>query len=191
MTLLELVVALAVGGTALAAGGIAFTTLVDRRASMIAEGDSAQRALSARRALAAWIGGVRLGTAPEVPITGTRGDLRTAAGEAPNDELTVITMAEATPRRIRLYVDHALPRPALVADITASGDATSRVLVSADVAGLEARYLTSAFGRPEWRRTWSGALLPAAVALRLRAAEGTTLPLALQLPITIPLANSP
>lgn len=198
MTLLELVVALAVGGMALAAGGAAFAFLSDRRVAMMAEADRDGRALSARRALEHWFSEVWL--APDgrgTAFRGIDGTRRAHEGELADDEVSFLTAAptplggDAT--LVRLFVAR-LPGSddgALVAEFRdARPGAARRVTLAEGVAGFDARFYTQAFGRTEWLDSWaSGTLLPGAVELRLVAAAGDSLPAALRLPITIPFAN--
>ncbi len=191
LTLLELVVALAVGGAALAAGGAAFSALIDRRTALLADADVVERSLTVRRMLVAWISEARAGTASGEGLVGVRGTLRVPSGELGDDLLEFVTMADGVPQRVRLSVDRTGMRSSLTAELTAADGATARFVLAPDVAGFEASFATSAFGRQEWRRDWpSGALLPTAVVLRLRAHDGTALPSPLRMPITIPLANS-
>lgn len=190
MTLLELTVALVVGGAALAAGGAAFTTLADRRAALLASVDADTRALAARRTLEAWLQEVRAGSAIDDGLIGIDGTRRTASGDEADDELTWLTTADAEPRRVRLFVDRAADGSALVAESARPGAPVTRLVLARDVVGLNARYLTTAFGRREWRSAWAGgALLPGAIELRLQPRAGTSLAAALQPPLTVPLPN--
>lgn len=190
MTLLELVVALAVGGTALAAGGAVFATLVDRRIALLADADATARALAARRTLVSWVSQLRTDYSSDGALTGAHGTQRTAAGTLADDALSVVTMADGTPQQVRLFVDRSLEPSALVAELTAADALTHRLVLASDIVGFEVTYLTAAFGHSEWRRSWGGALRPLAVQMQLRARDGVALPAPLQLPITIPLASS-
>lgn len=190
MTLLELTVALVVGGAALAAGGAAFTTLTDRRAALLASAEVDARALAARRMLDAWLQEVRAGSAIEDGLIGTDGTRRTPSGDEADDELTWLTTADAELRRVRLFIDRAADGSYLVAELARPGARVARLVLARDVAGLDARYLTTAFGQREWRTAWAGgALLPGAIELRLQPRAGASLATALQLPLTVPLPN--
>lgn len=190
MTLLELIVGLAIGGSALAAGGAAFATLVDRRDALLADADADARALVARRSLASWLAEARAATASDDGLMGQAGWLRMPDGAHADDHVSWVTTAGGDVRRVHLFVDRSADRPSLVADVARRGDAVSRIILARDVAGLEVRYLTAAFGRREWRSTWAGGrLLPGAVVLRLQPAAGSALAPALLLPITVPLPN--
>lgn len=190
MTLLELIVALVVGGAALAAGGAAFTTLADRRAALLASVEADARALAARRTLEAWLQEVRAGSAIDDGLIGIDGTRRTPSGDEADDELTWLTSADAEPRRVRLFIDRTVDGSSLVAESARPGVPVTRLVLARDVVGLDARYLTTAFGRREWRTAWAGgALLPGAIELRLQPRAGTSLAAALQLPLTVPLPN--
>jgi hypothetical protein len=190
MTLLELSVALVVGGAALAAGGAAFTTLADRRAALLASVEADTRALAARRALEGWLQEARAGSATDDGLIGMDGTRRTPSGNEADDELTWFTTADAEPRRVRLFVDRAADGSSLVAELARPGAPVTRLVLARDVVGLDARYLTTAFGRREWRNAWAGgALLPGAIELRLQPRAGASLAAALQLPLTVPLPN--
>jgi len=186
MTLIELVVAMAVGGAALASGGAVFALLADRRSAMLADAEMEERALAARRQLVAWITEIHSSTLGDALI-GAHGTRRTSAGALPDDTLTFVTTAGERLQRVRLFVDRSTPHPALIAEQTADRTVV-RLMLASDVEGFEVSFLTSAFGRREWRPRWDGGgLMPDAMVLRLRAADGTALPTALQLPITIPM----
>ena len=190
MTLLELVIGLTVGGAALALGGATFATLLDRRDALLADADTDARALTSRRALEAWLAEARAGTGSDDGLVGRTATLRAADGALADDVASFTTTADGDLRRIRLFVDRSAGHSDLVAEMVRRDGDSSRTVLARDVAGLEVKYLTSAFGRREWRRTWDGgALMPGAVGLRLQAREGYALPPALQLPITIPLPN--
>jgi hypothetical protein len=187
MTLLELTVALAVGGAALAAGGAAVATMLDRRQAVLEDAEVDGRALAARRLLVAWVSNVRTGAAGA--FDGRRGTRRTPGGTVADDSVSFLTTVGGEMQTVHLFVDRAAVHSTLVADVGSAGGASVRIALAPDIAGFEVAYLTSAFGRREWRRSWDGALLPTALVLRLHAADGTVLPAPLRLPITISLAN--
>ncbi len=185
-TLLELAVALAVAGVTLTAGAAAFAALVDRRASLLSDANRDERALAARRLLSAWLSEARHGTAANDGLSAARGARRTPAGEIGDDTLEFVTTATGEQREVRVYVDRAGARAALVADLRASTGDVTRIVLGDDVAGFEARVRTSAFGRRAWLRGWTGgALRPEALELRFRAADGATLAPPLALPLTV------
>jgi hypothetical protein len=188
MTLLELSVALAVGGAALAAGGAAVATRLDRREAVLADAELDGRALAARRMLVTWVSDVRAAAAAGA-FDGRQGTRRTPSGNVADDSVSFLTTAGGEVQTVQLFVDRAADQPTLVAEVGSPHNAPVRIALAQGVAGLEVSYLTSAFGRREWRRAWNGTLLPTAVVLRLQPADGVVLPAPLRLPITIPLAN--
>jgi len=201
LTLLELVVALAVGGLALAAGGAAFAVLSDRRQALLAEADRDGRSLAARRALAHWVAEVRL--APDghgTPFRGLHGTRRTRDGEVADDELSLLTTAPSPvgddAALVRLFVQREADAEsgALVAELRPAdalpGTALVRVVLAERVTSFSARYYTQAFGRVEWLDSWaSSTLLPGAVEVRLQFARDDSVAGAWRLPLTMPLAN--
>jgi hypothetical protein len=179
-----------VGGAALALGGATFATLLDRRDALLADADTDARALTARRTLESWLAEMRAGTTPDDGLVGRAATVRTPDGSLSDDVASWTTTADGELRRVRLFVDRSSDRAAVVAETVRRDGVVSRILLAPDVAGLEVRYLTAAFGRREWRGTWDGgALMPGAVTLRLQPRPGDSLPRALQLPITVPLPN--
>lgn len=189
MTLLELAVALAVGGVALAVGGAAFATLADRRADALTAADADERALAARLLVTDWLTAARVG--PGAEFSATRRERRTPAGIVADDSLSFVTAAGGVPRRVHLFVERRAPGPALIAELASDGGERARIVLADSIDGFEAQFLSTAFGARAWRRTWAGVLRPSAVSLRLRGREGAPPPLALQMPITIALAPAP
>jgi prepilin-type N-terminal cleavage/methylation domain-containing protein len=189
-TLLELLVAMTVGGAALAAGAAAFGALVDQRAAAARDTDVVTRALVARQTLESWLLHVRAVAGTSDALRGTHAVHRSAAGAVDDDTLTMRTSVDGDAQFVRLFIDRTAARPALVAEQTDAAGAVVRTTLVHDVAGLSVTYYTAAFGRAAWRRTWTGgALLPAAIQLRLLARPETPLPATLAMPLTIPLAN--
>ena len=190
MTLLELHVGLTVGGTALASGAAVFATLMDRREALLADVDAESRSLAARRMLESSLAEARAGTAADDGLIGHTASLRTPDGATADDDLAWTTTANGDLRRMRLFIERSGERPALVVEAVQRDAQVSQIVLATDVAGLDVRYLTSAFGTREWRDAWAGgALLPGAVVVHLTPHTGAMLPSALQLPITVPLPN--
>jgi hypothetical protein len=161
--------------------------MLDRRQAVLENAEVDGRALAARRLLVAWISDVRTDTAGA--FDGRRGTRRAPGGSVADDSVSFLTTVGGEVQTVHLFVDRAAGHPSLVADVGSADGAPVRIALAPDVMGFEVTYLTSAFGRREWRRAWNGALLPTAVVLRLRATDGTLLPVPLRLPVTIPLAN--
>jgi len=188
MTLFELTVALAVSSVTLALGGSALSTLADHRASTLAAADADERALAARLLVSDWLTAVRVG--PDAEFTATRRDRRTSTGALADDSLSFVTAAGGSSQRIHLFVDRRGASSALVALVSDHGR-RARIVLADSIAGIEAQFLSAAFGARAWHRGWQGALRPSAVTLYLRASDGVALPVALRLPVTIVLATAP
>ena len=193
MTLVELLAALVVCGLALAAGTAALASVLDHRERVTAATAATTEAAAIRRSLIAWIAGARVAPGEE---GGSFQGMDAEHRGAPDDDLLFLTGAPnplGGPALVRLYVDRD-PRTSergLVAELWEwRGTRTQRVAVEARVAGVEARYLTGITGERRWLPSWiSDRALPAAVELRLVAAEPDTLPALLRLPITVPLGG--
>jgi hypothetical protein len=162
--------------------------MLDRREAVLADAELDGRALAARRMLVTWVSDVRAAAAAGA-FDGRQGTRRTPSGNVADDSVSFLTTAGGEVQTVQLFVDRAADQPTLVAEVGSPHNAPVRIVLAQGVAGLEVSYLTSAFGRREWRRTWNGTLLPTAVVLRLHAADGVVLPAPLRLPITVPLAN--
>jgi len=194
LTLIELVVALAITGLAMAAGYGAFGSLVDRRRH-VEEASAAVAAATAERGmLISWLAGSHLTVEEGGPSF--RG-LDGVSGDSADDELTVLTTAP-TPigtgeTMVRLYVDRdaRTPERGLTAAFAEwRGTATERLEIDARVTGLEIRYRSSLISCAAWLPSWiSTTVLPAGVELTLTGDGLDTLPALLRLPLVVPLAG--
>lgn len=191
MTLLELTVALVVGGAALAAGGTAFTTLADRRAALLADAQVEERALTARRAMTAWVAGARFDSAGATLLAVHT--QRTPAGRVDHDTLSLLTVANGEPSQVRIFVAGDDRGSALVADLASPTDSVPRrVVLASNVRGFTVTVLSTVRDDRAWRRHLiTGALRPEAMRLRLTATDGAMLPGALRDDITVPLGGTP
>jgi prepilin-type N-terminal cleavage/methylation domain-containing protein len=189
LTLLELTVALAVGGVALTVGSAALATLADHRAEALAAADADDRALAARQLVTGWVTAARVG--PGTEFAATSRERRTPTGVIADDSLSFVTAADGIPRRVHLFVDRRASPAAFVAELESDRGESARIVLADSIVGVEARVLSAAFGVRAWRRAWIGALRPSAVSLRLQGRDGASLPLALRMPITIALASAP
>jgi prepilin-type N-terminal cleavage/methylation domain-containing protein len=194
-TLVELVVALAVGGIVLLAGFSALALVQDRSAHATEATVAALEGATARATLHSWIADARLqsqeaGVAFEGNPAGIDG--------RSSDELLFPTLARtpipAQVSIVRLYVDEdpATPERGLVAEFSALlTDEPVRVEILPDVQSIRIRYLPDG-GEPgvSWTDTWVGqTALPRGVELTLDFAEGATVSPLLRLPLRIPLAT--
>jgi len=190
MTLLELVVALAITGAALAAGYGAFAGVVDRREALTAATDHVARADGVRRLLRDWLRSARVGLGSEGPdFRGLDG----TAGAAADDELTFTTDA-VTPlggvaALVRVFVDRdpRTPERGLTATLAEwGGTAALRIELAPDVDGFDVRYASRVFGGIRWLPSWiSRSVLPGAVEITLHPAASDTLPALLALPTIV------
>jgi prepilin-type N-terminal cleavage/methylation domain-containing protein len=194
LTLIELVVALTITGLAMSAGYSAFATLADRRARSSDQADAVMRAAAKRAALVSWLAGARLTIEEDAIIfKGIDGIRHTPTGEFANDDVTFLTSAETPVSNqgtiVRLHVDRGEDPTSsgLVADLVEwRGSRTQRLQLLPNVASLDARYLSSLFGKHEWLPSWiSSTLLPAGVELTLGATGTDSLPGLFRLPITV------
>ena len=208
MTLLEVIVALTVAGTALAAGAAVLGFLADQQNRTGAQ--SITSASAVRSAMRTWTSEARLTTEGDAEFRGTpegrtTGSALFAVRNGSRDgELTFVTAAptQLAPSGTHVHI-HMQKKSdtsstyGLVAELTPWRRRGTPVVVALapDATGFRARYLASLFGRPVWQDSWvSTSVLPAAVELRIvfdttatteptdRAAHAL-----LALPMTIPL----
>lgn len=206
MTLLEVVVALAIAGTALAAGATVLGFLVDQQSRPGIQSIAAASAV--RTTLRSWTSHARLTTEGDAefrgtPVTHTLGTFSTTVRDSSNGELTFVTTAATevaaagTQVRIHMQRDSAGVH-GLVAQLTpfrARGAATTVSLVP-NATGFQARYLGSVFGQRVWQKSWiSTSVLPVAIELRVHFDSATIDPAdaaaraLLAVPMTILLAG--
>ena len=171
MTLLEVIVALAVAGAALAAGASTLGFLTDQQdrsgAQVVAS------AYAVRSTMREWIGGAQLSTQGDAEFTGApRG-----AQRENDDELTFVTSAPTqvgtTGTIVHLYIGHDLNDSlhGLMAEMRPwrKLGAVTRVQLASEATGLGIRYLASIDGDRKWQLRWPrNPVLPAAVQLHLR-----------------------
>lgn len=190
MTLVELIVAITVGGLALAAGYGALSTMVDLRGRATAATESVARDVAIRRALASWLAGARL-TVGESPAEFNGLDAR--YGKLADGELTFLTTA-ATPigsaeTVVRLFVDRdsTTRETGLTAELRSwRGTRSQRIEIEPRVVELRFSYLTGVLGGRRWIHGWtSTSMLPAAVELTVSAAAGDSLPPLLRHPLIV------
>lgn len=192
MTLLELVIALAVAATAMAAGYAALASMIDHRDRVVHATETIARGTAERWMLESWLTGARLTPEGSISFRGLDGETRDHLSD---DELTFLTTAPtplgASETVVHLAVerDSQPPNRGLVADLTEwNGLAARRVVIDSAVAGLSLRYITGVLGQRQAVPSWiSSSVLPAGVIVTLTATPGDSLTAALQLPIAVPL----
>jgi hypothetical protein len=185
MTLLEVTVALAIAGAALASGAAVLGFLADQSARPATL--SVASASAVRSTLRDWVSETRLATEGDAEFRGRPGDARvsTSRRDESTDELTFVTTAPTEVSDagtiVHLYIAHGdgpdLPRHGLLAELTPwrrAGTPSTRVLAH-DAAALRVRYLSSLFGQRNWLDSWvSTSVLPAAIELRIVFDSATT-----------------
>lgn len=189
-TLLELTVALAVTGLAVAGGYAAFTSLLDTRGRADDAMRAAARASAIRSTLVSWLEGARVTADRSAPqFRGLGGEHMGSADASLTLLTTGRTPLDVAQAVVSLSVDRdpATPEEGLVAAIGEwRGPRSTRLTVAPEVRGLEARYLTRVNGEPQWLESWiSSTLLPDAIELRLLDEPDAPLPDLLQLPILV------
>lgn len=203
MTLLEVTVALAIAGSALASGAAVLGFLADEQARPGAL--PVVSASAVRTTLREWTSQARLATEGDAELRGRPGDAaRAVRRDAASDELTFVTMAptevSANGTIVRLFVarDGDVAQRGLVAELTPwrrPGTPTRRALAP-DATGLRVRYLSGLFGQRSWLDSWvSTSVLSAAIELRITF-DSTTIPgseraarALLGTPLLVPLAG--
>jgi prepilin-type N-terminal cleavage/methylation domain-containing protein len=173
MTLLEVVVALAVAGAALAAGASALGFLTDQQNRMGAQAITSAHAV--RTTLRDWISDAQLTTQGDAEFLGTPGGRMTL--DAEHDELSFVTTAPTQigtlGAKVRLYIARGERDSlrGLVAELKPwrFEGAPTIVSLAPSATGLQLRYLASLDGPHVWQASWaSTSVLPAAVELRVK-----------------------
>jgi hypothetical protein len=195
MTLLEVVVALSIGGMAVGAAVAAFQTVLRAHDDNSRFAGEMVRCASLRMSLTAWI--------REAVLKGGEIDLfRGLAQEGrsgASDELTLLTTAD-TPLGTGEVELHLLLAPrdahstaglAVEFRIPATGR-VERMMLDTTVRSLRIAYLPSRDSANRWMPGWiSGSTLPRAVRITLETDRFDDSGALMHLPITIPLDRSP
>ncbi|MEP6729958.1 MAG: prepilin-type N-terminal cleavage/methylation domain-containing protein [bacterium] len=204
MTLMEVVVALAIAGTALAAGAAALGFLVDQHSRPGIQDVAAASAV--RTTLRDWTSHARLTTEGDAEFRGTpvRRALNAfpiATHDSADAELTFVTTAPTdvamagTQVRIHMQRDSGGVH-GLVAELTPfrARGAPVTITLAPDATGFQSRYLGSLFGNRVWQNSWiSTSVLPVAIELRVLFDPATADPASaaahalIAVPMTIPL----
>ena len=187
MTLLEVIVALTIAGSALASGAAVLGFLTDQ------QGRAGARAMvsasAVRRTMRAWMTEARLATEGDAEFRGRPASVSAASGMSTSsamrraddsDELVFVTGAptevSATGTIVRLFVargdsaTNGTPSRGLLAELTPWRHPGAPVVVTLapDAVGLRVRYLSSLSGKRTWLDSWvTTSVLPAALALRI------------------------
>ena len=195
-TLIEVLVAVAVGGIVLTAGMAALTTVQDRSEHALRATTGVMEAAAARTNLVDWLSGAVY----SVREQGVRFEgLDAREYDLEWDELTFPTRARSPLRTpvttIRLYLDtdSETPERGLVAELVGRvGAEPVRMELVPGATGLSLRYLPYAEGPVEWAESWVGqSQLPRAVEMTLLDAPGDPLPPLLRMPIRVAMVGMP
>lgn len=188
-TLLEMVVAMAVGAVAIAAGFAALAMLQDRADLTEDTVVAALAGATTRHLLTDWLAGARVRSQMmNVFFEGIAGE----SGTLPDDQLVLPSVAMTAlqePATIRLFVerDATSPNRGLVAELWTALDVEPvTVQLIPEVVGLRLRYLPDVGAATEWLPDWAPRQsLPRAIEMTLIAEPPEALPPALRLPIRV------
>ena len=196
MTLIELVVALAITGIAIASGYQAYATISDRRAIASERADAVVHAFALRALLAHWLSNARLTVEEDdVVFRGVDTERRLGDDGAASADLVFLTSARSSVGNhgtvVRLFVVRD-SGGGLMADLTEwHGPRATRLRLDPAIGGLSIEYTSSVGGRTEPTTSWvSSTMLPVAVRLRFLPKGTDTLPPLLRLPLTVRLEGN-
>lgn len=190
MTLLEVIVALAVAGAALAAGAAVLGFLTDQQERSGALPVASANAV--RSTLRDWLAGAQLTTQGDAEF---RGASSSRMMNTATDELTFVTSSPTPLGETGTIVHLHMTPKGLVADLTPwrGGGRPSTVALAPDATGLRIRYLGSIYGDRRWERTWATtSVLPVAaeITMQFDGASGDRAAHALLgVPITVEFGN--
>ncbi len=198
MTLLEVIVALSVTATALAAGAGTLGFLSDRQAT--SAGPALASAHAVRTSLRNWLAAATLTTEGDAELRGVHASLGGDASAASKDELTFLTRATtplgSTGTIVHLYViGGADSLRGIVAELRPWRSAGSSMVIplATDAIGLRIRYLSSTAAQGDWRTDWvTRNVLPAAFRLEAQFPsldQPSSARALLAVPITVVLAE--
>ena len=166
MTLLEVIVALAVAGAALAAGAAVLGFLTDQQERSGALPVASANA--ARTTLRDWVANAQLTTQGDAEFRGTSASRLMSTA---NDELTFVTTAPTPIGETGTVVHLHVTARGLIANLTSwrGSGTTSAVALAPDATGLRIRYLGSIYGERRWERTWATtSVLPVAAEITIQ-----------------------
>ncbi len=195
-TLIEIMVAVAVGGIVLLAGFSALTSVHDRSEHALQATTAAREAAAVRSTLIDWLTSAQV-SAPEVAVSFEGQDA--AELDMAGDELSFPTSSRMALRKsltaVRLYLDTdpETPEYGLVAELTDRlGAEPGLIELVPQAVGFNLRYLPNVDGPVEWTESWvSQRQLPRAVEITLLDVPENPLPPLLKMPIRVALAYQP
>jgi prepilin-type N-terminal cleavage/methylation domain-containing protein len=192
MTLIELIVALAITGVAIATGYQAYATIIDRRSSAAAYADSTARAFAVRETLASWLSNARLTIEEdEIVFRAVEGAKRRGAVERGSADLLFLTSARSPVSAhgtiVHLFVGSDSADNGLTAELSEwRGRRVARLRLDPAIAAMAVEFSSARGSRGEMTSSWvSSTVLPPTVRLRFAARVPDSLPALLRLPLTI------
>lgn len=191
LTLLELVVAMSIGGLAVSAGYAALAGLVDRRDALRQASIEVTAAAASRQTIIDWLGAARLDPLRVgASFRGTNG----VRGEWSDDELTFLTGATTPLNVSRTLVTLRIARDSgtavgLVADLRDwDGVRQKTIVLSANATGMDVSFKSALIANGLWSQSWiTATVLPLGVEIRLEPSTADALPSLLRFPILVPL----
>jgi prepilin-type N-terminal cleavage/methylation domain-containing protein len=192
MTLIELVVAIAITGIAIASGYQAYATISDRRLLASERADSISHAFALRAMLARWLSNARLTVEDDdIVFRGVDGERRLGRDEPPSADLVFLTSARSPVSNhgtlVHLFVAHDSSGGGLSAELTEwRGQRATRLRLDPGIVGLSIEFISSIGGRAEPTTSWvSSTILPVAVRVRFSSRQSEQLSPLLRLPLTV------
>jgi prepilin-type N-terminal cleavage/methylation domain-containing protein len=166
VSLMELLVAIALGGVAVSVGAATLSVLVDSAERQRADAVNAISTVAARRVMTDWIASASLGDASADTFRGERRDI---AGE-PADELSFQTLAPTpvgSPAVISLGISRSVTGETAGLVLGARplrGGTPLRWIVDSSVTALRIEYLVGVDSAARWLPGWiSASMLPQAI----------------------------
>jgi prepilin-type N-terminal cleavage/methylation domain-containing protein len=195
-TLLEVMVALTVGGIVLMAGMAALTTVQDRSEHAALATTGVREAAAVRATIIDWLSSAQASSRElSVSFEGLDAKEQDLAWDEISFPTRSMTPLRTSPTAVRFFVDidPETPEYGLVAELVGRpGEEPRRVELVPQAIGLDIRYLPFVDGPVEWSESWVGQTsLPMAVELTLREDPEAPLPPLLKLPIRVALAFRP
>jgi len=196
MTLIELIVALAITGVAIASGYQAYATISDRRSLASERADSIAHAFALRATLTRWLSNARLTVEEDDAVfRGIDTERRLGRDETPSADVVFLTSARSPVSNHGTVVHLFVERDSgggLMADLSEwHGQRATRLRLDPAVAGLSTEFTASITGRAHATTSWvSSTILPMVVRLRLISRRPEELPPLLRLPLVIRLEGS-
>ena len=192
MTLIELVVALAISGAAIASGYQAFATISDQRSVAAAHADSMARCFALRAMLARWLSNARLTVEEdEVVFRAVAGPRRGEGDERTSADLVFLTSARSPVSDhgtiVHLFVNRDSGETGLTAELSEwRGRRMARLRLDPSIVGFSVQFASVRGDHADTTSSWvSSTILPASMRLRFASRPSDSLPALLRLPLTI------